>query len=620
MLALVSACAPLGEPPSTAAEGMRVSRPGHYQGYSSPAYRDVEYSSFYLPMRDGVRIATDLYLPAGLSADAKIPAILYQTRYIRAMEYKWPFSMWRKGSRRHETIEHFVRHGYAWVSIDARGSGASFGTRPHPWSPDEVKDGAELVDWIVRQPWSDGKVGAFGTSYTGTTSEFLLVNQHPAVKATAPRFALFDAYTDIAFPGGVHQTWFTEKWAAGNLAIDTNTIADKYGAKVKMMVRGIRPVDADGDRSMLAAALEDHRENYDVHEEALRMDFRDDPAPSGYGTTDTFSPHCFADDVEASGAAVYSYSGWYDGAYQHSAIKRHMTLESPKKLTIGPWEHGGRQQISPWRASPEPEFDHDAEMLRFFDHHLKGIDNGIMEEKPVHYFTMGEEKWKAADRWPQDHEVRTFYFGAGGGLAEARPTGEAGMDAYVVDYGAGTGHAARWNSLTGPRGGLLFGYPDRKERDEKLLTYTSAPLPEDMEVTGHPVVKLYVSSTAEDGNFFAYLEEVDPSGDVIYVTEGQLRAIHRKLSEGERPYPGVIPHRTFEKEDAMPLVPGEVAELVFDLLPTSYLFKKGSSVRVALAGADKDHFELRREEPAPTLTFHRNRAHASLIELPVVPR
>jgi putative CocE/NonD family hydrolase len=619
-LALIAACAPVGEPRPTALVPEKASSPGRYQGYSFPADEGVEYRSFYLPMRDGVEIATDLYLPEDLPADAKLPTILYQTRYIRAMDFRWPFSMFRKASRNHETIEYFVRHGYAWVSIDARGSGASFGTRPYPWSPDEVKDGAELVDWIIQQPWSDGKVGAFGTSYTGTTSEFLLVNKHPAVKAAAPRFALFDAYTDIAFPGGIHQTWFTEKWAAGNLAIDTNTITEKFGARVKMMVRGIRPVDADRDRSMLAAAIQDHEDNYNVHEEALRMEFRDDAAPSGYGTTDAFSPHRFIDDVQASGAAVYSYSGWYDGAYQHAAIKRYMTLESPKKLTVGPWEHGGRQQISPWRASPKPEFDHDAEMLRFFDYHLKGVDNGIMEEKPVHYFTMGEEKWKADDRWPPEHHVETFYFAAAHRLAEAGPTEESGSDRYVVDYGAGTGDAARWNSLTGPRGGLLFGYPDRKEQDEKLLTYTSAPLREDMEVTGHPIVKLYVSSTADDGNFFVYLEEVDASGNVIYVTEGQLRAIHRKLSEEERPYQGVIPHRSFEKKDAMPLVPGEVAELVFDLLPTSYLFKKGSSVRVALGGADKDHFKLMEKEPAPTLTFYRNRVHASAIELPVVPR
>ncbi|UCD59316.1 MAG: CocE/NonD family hydrolase [Candidatus Hydrogenedentota bacterium] len=579
----------------------------------------MESSSFYLTMRDGVKIAVDLHLPDGLPEGAKIPTILYQTRYIRSLEFRWPFSLFKRGPNK--TIARFVSHGYAWVSVDARGSGASYGTRPYPWSPDEVKDGAEIADWIISQPWSDGKVGTFGTSYTGTTSEFLLVNNHPAVKAAAPRFALFDVYTDIAFPGGIHLDWFTDKWAAGNLAIDTNTITDKFGPKVRMMVRGIKPVDQDRDRSLLAGAINEHRANYNVHEQALGVTFRDDIGPSGAGTSDTFSPHSFIDRIKSSGAAVYCVSGWYDGAYQHAAIKRYLTLSNPRKLTIGPWEHGGRQQISPWSGSREPEFDQDAEMLRFFDYHLKGIENGIMEERPVWYFTMGEEKWKSADTWPPpNRQIRKLYFSADNRLANNEPTGDTGHDRYVVDYSAGTGDAARWNSLTGPRGNLLFGYPDRKEEDEKLLCYTSEPLSEDMEVTGHPVVRLHASSTADDGNFFVYLEDVDQAGRVVYVTEGQLRALHRKLSNEQPPYRDVVPYRTFKRKDAMPLVPGEVAELVFDLLPTSYLFKKGHSVRVAIAGADKDHFALMKADPPPALRIYRTRSHASAVELPVARR
>jgi putative CocE/NonD family hydrolase len=570
-------------------------------------------------MRDGVKIAVDLYLPEGLAEGEKIPTILYQTRYIRSLEYRFPYSLY-KGAP-HPTTQYLVRHGYAWMSVDARGSGASYGTRPYPWSPDEIRDGADIVDWIISQPWSDGVVGTFGTSYTGTTSEFLLVNNHPAVKAAAPRFALFDAYTDIAFPGGVHLSWFTEKWAAGNLAIDTNTITDKFGLKVRMAVKGINPVDADKDRSMLAGAIKDHVNNVDVHEQAMGMTYRDDIAPSGLGTIDTFSPHAFVDEIQSSRAAVYCYSGWYDGAYQHAAIKRYMTISNPKKLTIGPWEHGGRQQISPWSESRIPEFDHNAEMLRFFDYYLKGIENGIMEEQPVHYFTMGEEKWKSADVWPPPNaRIRTFYFAADNQLALSQPDVSSGHDVYTVDYSTGTGDASRWNSLTGPRGDLQFEYPNRTEEDEKLLCYTSAPLSEDVEVTGHPVIRLYVSSSAADGNIFVYLEDVAPSGHVTYVTEGQLRALHRKLSKKEPPYKDAVPYRTFERKDGMPLVPGEIAELVFGLLPTSYLFKKGHAVRVAVAGADKDHFALMETTPPPSLKFYRNSLRASAIDLPLIPR
>ncbi|MBI5115020.1 CocE/NonD family hydrolase [Candidatus Poribacteria bacterium] len=599
----------------------KVSAPGRYSGYSFPKYRDVQTTSFYLTMRDGVKIAVDLHLPKGLPDSEKIPTILYQTRYIRSLEYKWPFSLKRAPTEVAKSIRFFVSYGYAWVSIDARGSAASFGSRPYELPADEVKDGGEIVNWIIRQPWSDGKVGSFGTSYTGSTSEFLLVNNHPAVKAVAPRFSFFDVYNDIGFPGGIHQTWFTETWAAGNHAIDTNTITAKYGPKVRMMVKGIKPVDDDKDGSLLAAAIRDHANNNDVHKEALGVTFRDDVSPSGVGTADMMSSSSFVDKLESSGAAIYFYSGWYDGAYQRAAIEKYLTLENSKKLIIGPWDHGGRHGISPWGTSHKPEFNHNLEMLRFFDYHLKGIRNGIMEEKPIYYFTMGEEKWKSADTWPlPNQQLRTLYFSSDAGLSETKPSDDAGHDTYIVDYSAGTGDIAHWNSLTGPRGDVVWGYPNRTEDDGKLLRYTGAPLGEDMEVTGHPIVKLFVTSTADDGNFFVYLEDVDPAGHVTYVTEGELRALHRKVSDEKPPYWIPDPYHTFKKKDAEPLVPGEVAELTFDLLPTSYLFKKGHSMRVAIAGADKDHFALLKTDPPPTLEFQRNAAHASAIDLPIIPR
>jgi len=601
--------------------GEKISSPGKYQGYTFPRYKGVTSSSFYLTMRDGVKIAIDLDLPKGLPEGEKIPTILYQTRYVRSLEYRWPINMFlRTPDEVKKTMRFLTAHGYAFVTVDVRGSAASYGTIRYPYSPGEVKDGAEIVDWIIRQPWSDGKVGSYGTSYTGISSEFLLVNNHPAVKAVVPRYAMFDAYADLAYPGGIHQTRFTERWAAGNLAIDNDTITDKFGLMVRLMVKGIKPVDEDKDRSLLKEAIKDHRNNVDVHKAALAYAFRDDIDSSGV-TIGDFSPHSFLGKIEASGVPVYNYSGWYDGAYQHAAIKNYMTINNPKKLIIGPWSHGGRQGISPWGKSRDPEFNHDVELLRFFDYHLKGIENGIMQEKPVYYFTMGEEKWKWADAWPlPNQQTKTLYFSARNRLTEDRPTENLGRDTYVVDYSTGTGNTAGWDSLTECSKSNRFGYPDRTEQDRKLLYYTGAPLTEDMEVTGHPIVRLYVKSTADDGNFFVYLEDVDPSGHVTYVTEGSLRAIHRKLSDGKPPYKLAVPYRTFKRADARSLVPGEVAELVFDLLPTSYLYKKNHSVRVSLAGADKDHFALMKTNPPPTLEFQRTSVHPSSIDLPVIPR
>lgn len=600
----------------------------------------VKYSSRYLTMRDGVRIAVDLYLPAALRNGEKLPTILQQTRYFRSMELRWPFRLALGGRPFDHTglyakrRKRFVTSGYAWVVVDVRGSGASYGSRVCEWSPDEIRDGAEIVDWIIGQPWSNGAVGAMGISYDGSCAEFLLVNKHPAVKAVAPRFALFDSYTDIAFPGGIHATWLTEHWGRMNDALDRNAPHEAAGWWVKLFVTGVQPVQGDRDRSLRAGAVHAHRDNYDVHAQALALTYRDDIAPSdpfhrqglavaqlaGHprdtaGSLGLFSPHNYAGDVEASGAAIYSYSGWLDGAYPHAAIKRYLTIRTPgSRLILGPWNHGGGWDISPPRPR-KSGFDHTAELLRFFDYHLRGIDTGIENERPVRYFTMVEGKWKDSDGWPPTATTVTYYFAANNLLSRSAPATRDGRDEYRVDYTVGTGDHSRWRTQAAIDAAVR--YADRQHQDEKLLVYTSPPLDRGIEVTGHALVTLFVSSTSTDGHFFVYLEDVDASGRVFYVTEGQLRAIHRQLSEAELPHEPVVPYRTFKRADALPLVPDEIARLVFDLLPTSYLFQQGHAIRIALAGADSSHFGVPPGEP-PTIHVYRSTLHPSHIDLPVV--
>ena len=169
-----------------------------------------------------------------------MPTILNQTRYFRAMELRQPFRALVGGKALHHMPstarcrKRFVANGYAWVDVDVRGTGASYGGRVSEWSPDEIRDGAEIVDWIVRQPWSSGKVGALGSSYSGAAAEFLLANGHPAVRAVAPRFSIFDAYPDIAFPGGIHAAWFTETWGRYNDALDRNAPHEVAGRWLRL--------------------------------------------------------------------------------------------------------------------------------------------------------------------------------------------------------------------------------------------------------------------------------------------------------------------------------------------------------------------------------------------------
>jgi putative CocE/NonD family hydrolase len=604
--------------------------------------------SMFVTMRDGTRIAIDVYVPR---AKTRLPTIVRQTRYLRSLEARPPFGALGVPSRFDlyaATRRTFLANGYAWVDVDVRGTGASGGSWSSPWFEDEVKDGAEIVDWIIRQPWSSGVVGSLGISYDGTAAEMLLANGHPAVRAVAPLFALYDVYSDVAFPGGVHLAWFTDAWSRYNAALDRGAFPDAACIPIQLMLRAAAGVPEPRGASRVAAAVgranesavrvavaalirgvvrggravegkraDDARaraKNLDVHAGALRMTFRDDTGihPEHHDkTVDDFSPHKFRADIAArSKAAIYSYSGWRDGAYPHSAIKRHLTVPTNGgRLTLGPWAHTGKLRIHAFGLGAPTEFDHDAELLDFFDVHLKGA-RSRGDGAPVHYFTLGEEKWKSSSSWPPpDVRPRVFHLGEARSLGGAAPTD--GSDDHAIDARLGTGARSRWRSLLS----LVPGdYPNRREADARALAYDSAPLDRDMEATGHPMVVLHVAwHGTGDGRVFAYLEDVAPDGRVSYVTEGQLRALHRKTSDA-RAWQSPAPYRSFTRADASPVGDAEIAELEIDLLPVSYLFRKGHRVRLVLAGADADHFAPPSDERA-TMRVHRGARRPSRLVL-----
>src|SRR5262249_15797405 len=154
---------------------------------------------------------------------------------------------------------------------------------------------------------------------------------------------------------------------------------------------------------------------------------------------------------------------------------------------------------------------------------------------------------------------------------------------YEVDGAASSGSGSRWSLIVGT--GLQRGYDDQRDRDRRRLTYTTRPLAADLEVTGHPIVRLFLDANAPDSAAFAYLEDVGPGGEVRYITEGELRLIHRKVVEsplGE----DLIPFHSYRRRDAATMLPGETTEVTFDLLPTSVRFRAGHAIRLAIAGAD----------------------------------
>jgi putative CocE/NonD family hydrolase len=570
----------------------KISAPGQYQGYSSADYSGYSTTSQYVSMRDGTRIAVDVYRPLG-GPNVALPAILMMTPYHRASVLDHGLVADSMGQ-----AERFLSsYGYVIVAADVRGTGASFGTRSVIFSPTELGDGSDLVDWIVSQSWCDGNVGMIGVSYSAVNQYLSASNRNPGLKAIVPVYTFMDLY-DFIYPGGIFNSRFVATYAALMAELNSNVVSSLFGT------RPSKPVDEDTGGTLLAAATLEHQPDMFM-DRAQDLPYRDSTvlvpeiaAPVGYSM---LSPSGHLNDIEASGVAVYNTGGWMD-SYVRDTITFQETLANPSKTLIGPYDHTGR---FPGIAVEE---------VRFFDRYLKGVRNGFEEGPPYYYLTTGSATWKTSQTWPPSGTTTTpYYFSADGALSTQSPEASAGSGTYVVDYTATSGDTTRWMAMVG----VPSNYPDRSTADAKCLTFTTSPLLRDLEVTGNPVVHLFVASTANDGDFFVYLEDVDPGGFVRYLDEGQLRASVRTLRP--RPWKPDMPWQSCYQSDMAPLVPGEVVELEIDLFPLSHVFAAGHRIRLAMAGADAGNFVTPELSPPPTVQLLMDATHPSYAELPIQP-
>lgn len=629
----------------------RVSRFGEYHGYSRPDYDGWRRFSRHVTVRDGTRIAIDCYRPtrAGRLHAEKLPVVWSHTRYQRSNITRGRLYT---TFDQHPPLLQVMRHGYVLAVADVRGSGASCGTK-HGWfPPEEAEDARDLTEWFAEQPWCNGRVGMVRRSYLGITQYFNASQAPPHLACIFPEVAWIDEY-DFVYPGGIFLDWPVYNWAgaveaadrSAALPADWRAVVEKHAAgsaaplpHAEVEYAGaapaggdpagpVTPVDEDPDGRLLAAATAEHRTSANGHAIGAALPYRDSvDARSGTRYHEQRSLYPRLPDIARSGVPAYHLGGWFDG-FARDTMLWFRNYPNRQKLVMGPWFHGGLAGI-----------DMPAEYLRWFDHWLKGIDNRVLDEPAIHYWTLNApagEEWRATGEWPLPRERRTaLHFRSGpsgsidsvndGRLAEGAPE-DGGRDDYRVDYTTSSGIDNRWTWTAGggtvtetPKPPGLFPYPDMRENDAKGLTYTSAPLPAPVEVTGHPVLHLWITSTAEDGDFFACLEEVEPGGRSAYVSEGQLRASHRRLAAAPYDRMGLPYHRSYA-EDAMPLVPGEAAELCFDLQPVSIVFRAGHRIRVTITCADKDTFATPVLDPVPVVGVLRSPAHASRIVLPVIP-
>lgn len=577
VLAVVPPAAATDQPPSApdAAGWLTAAnvRPAQYSG--------VTKSSRYVAGADGVRLAVDVYLPDGVAPGARLPAIIEQTRYYRstasgadpvaACKAVPPF------------IDYFVRRGYAFVVVDVRGTGASFGSRSGEFTRAEVRDGGAVVDWIVAQPWSNGRVGATGVSYVGTTAELLLVNHHRAVKAVAPISAGYDFYSDINFPGGVANIFFNRGWGRINHLLDS---ADAAALQQLGVGAGPCPVDSDRDGAELKAAIAEHAANPDGVAILAKASFRDDTDPSqpeGWP-----SAYRQRGEIDAARTPLLSIVGWADAGYAAGGIHRFMNSRSGvQRLIIAPANHGLRFYYAPGITKPTPSsFDLKGEVLRFFDRYVATIGSGYEREPRLRWFTTGADRWNAATTWPAAARALDLCLAPSRRLDRSCRGLTAQTENFTPQNDARTGAQTRWETSLG---GRPVTYPDRRDADAGLLTYTGAPLDRPLEFTGSPTLAMTIRNTVPDSAYFVYLEDVAPDGAAYYVTEGVLRASHSK--PGPAPYRTIGASRSDLRRDGLGDLTGRALRLVVPLLPTSHRFLPGHRVRIAIAASDAAHFD-----------------------------
>ncbi len=574
--------------------------------------------SLYVTARDGTRIAIDVYLPV-LEVGQRVPTAFQTTRYHRSEETQRTNP---DSDRMLLEARQWTDNGYAFVMVDARGTGASFGTRTAELSRDEIMDYGDVLSWVAAQPWSTGRIGAYGVSYGGDTAELMLRLSHPALKASAPLYSDFDSYDDLLMPGGVLNTWFGETWFGMTNALDevpgwVEKVALGAGVTLEefrsTMMPRVNPVDGVDGLDLRDAAILEHAGNVDSMALLIDMPFKDDRIGD---VSLAVMPYTFREEIEDSNVPMLVIAGWQDAGTTAGTFSRLAGFANHQEVVIGAWSHGGAFLCDPFLEPSDAKAEQIAEQfawqLAFFDRFVRGSEIPQRGLKKLRYYTNGEGAWHEHTPWQPPVKLERWFLRAENALSLEPATSSTGADEYAVNYKLGTGEHARWRTQSG--GGAII-YPDQREIDAQRLCYTSAPLERDLRVTGFPRVTLQVRSSTPDGALYAYLEDVAPDGKVTLITEGQLRLVHRKVSTTVQPEARPRTPRSFTKADSQAMIPGEVSSVTFDLIPTSVLFKRQHRIRVAFAGHDKDHFQAYSDNQIIALV--RNSLFKSFLELPV---
>jgi putative CocE/NonD family hydrolase len=555
-----------------------------------------------VPMRDGTRLATDVYVPKD-QGPGPFPVVIERTPYD-------------KGRCDNPAAQYFAKRGYVAIRQDERGryrsEGEYYWLRDEGWG--ERRDGYDTIEWAAAEPWSNGKVGTMGLSFTCFNQYLTAPTRPPHLAAMFCAHSASNAYRDLYYAGGalhmIMPTWLlTQNEMAKPLLLNFPGSRGYLGTPDAWRSWYERKGEGEAEfgASMISGMLTDMLEN---------------PYYNDYWRQFAVDEHWSEIDVP-----IFHYASWYD-RYPHSQVKHFNGIKAkggPKaresqKLFIGPWTHGAGEVtarvVGDLDFGSEAAIEYFALRRRWFDYHLKGIENGIMSEPPVRIFVMGENRWRDESEFPLLRQIpTTFYFRGGssgsidslndGSLGKEKPGGE-GPDSYRYDP----------RQPVPTLGGDLFIQPmgarDHRTADRLSLTYTTPPLDQDTEVTGLPRVQLYAASDAVDTDWVVTITDVHPDGYSQVLRQNILRARYR---EGD--------------ERPVLMEPGTIYRFEIEMYPVSNLFKAGHRIRLSVTSSSfpkwypNGNTGREIDEDAPPVvarnTIYHDAEHPSSVILPIIP-
>ncbi len=508
-----------------------------------------------VPMPDGVELAATLYLPDDADT-APVPALL------EYLPYRKDDAM---AARDHDLYAYLARSGYAGARVDIRGTGRSGGTLPGgEYTETEQRDAETVIAWLAGQSWCTGAVGMQGISWGGFNAIQVALRRPPALKAILAADASDDLFhDDVHYIDGLPHL---DEYALMIDHLNMLPPAPDFPAGDEALAR----MDAE---PWLISFLAQAKDGPFWRRASLRPDYGRLTVPA------------------------YLIGGWYDG-YRDSVPRMLAHVPAPVKVLIGPWNH-----TYPHNAVPGPAIEWRAEAVRWWDHWLKGAENGIMAEPPVtvyvrHWHPPDVELAEIPGRWrretalpPERTGFRTWFCGPEGTLSSDAPPASARLLRYVPSAGIAAGHW--WGELTA----------DQRDADAWSLTFDTAPLEEDTEILGFPRVELCGSADAAPLHWFARLSDVAPDGTVTLVT-GAGRA-------GE---PDPLRDPAVPGRETVPA--GADGPLPLELHVTSWVFPRGHRIRLAVSNA---MWPMIWPTPSPATAELRLGPAGTRLVLPVIP-